>query len=29
MFDAEKIKDQCVEWIRDFFLKNGPDCIKR
>jgi len=26
MFDAEKIKDQCVEWIRDFFLKNGPDC---
>ncbi len=26
MFDAKKIKDQCVEWIRDFFKENGPDC---
>ena len=26
MFDAKIIKDQCVEWIRDFFAKNGPDC---
>ena len=26
MFDALKIKDECVEWIRDFFAKNGPDC---
>lgn len=26
MFDAKKIKDQCVLWIRDFFDKNGPDC---
>lgn len=26
MFDAEKIKNQCVEWIRDFFEKNGKDC---
>ena len=26
MFDAVKIKDECVEWIRDFFEKNGPDC---
>lgn len=26
MFDALKIKNQCVEWIRDFFAKNGPDC---
>ncbi len=26
MFDAQKIKNECVEWIRDFFEKNGPDC---
>lgn len=26
MFDALKIKDECVEWIRDFFCQNGPDC---
>lgn len=26
MFDAQKVKNQCVEWIRDFFSKNGPDC---
>ncbi len=26
MFDAQKIKDQCVEWIRDFFENNGNDC---
>jgi len=26
MFNAEKVKNECVEWIRDFFEKNGPDC---
>ena len=22
-FNAEKVKNECVNWIRDFFLKNG------
>ena len=26
MFDAKKVKDQCVAWIRKFFQENGPDC---
>ncbi len=26
MFDAQRVKNECVEWIRDFFLKTGPDC---
>ncbi len=26
MFDALKVKNECVEWIRDFFEKNGKDC---
>ena len=26
VFDAKKIKDNCVEWIRDFFDKNGAGC---
>lgn len=26
MFNAEKIKNQCVDWIRDFFDKNGKGC---
>ena len=26
MFDAEQIKNECVQWIRDFFAENGPDC---
>lgn len=26
MFDAEKIKNECVEWIRDFFENNGKGC---
>ncbi len=26
MFDALKIKNECVEWIKDFFKQNGPDC---
>lgn len=26
MFNAEKTKNECVEWIRDFFEKNGPTC---
>ena len=25
-FDAEKVTDACVLWIRDFFEKNGKDC---
>lgn len=26
MFNAEKIKNECVEWIKDFFEKNGKGC---
>ena len=26
MFDAGKTKNECVEWIRDFFDKNGKGC---
>ena len=26
MFDALKVKNDCVEWIRQFFAENGPDC---
>ena len=26
MFDAVKVKDECVKWIRDFFDANGKDC---
>ena len=26
MFDAVKVKDKCVLWIRDFFEKNGKGC---
>lgn len=26
MFDAKKMKDKCVEWIRAFFDENGRDC---
>ena len=26
MFNAEKIKNECVAWIRDFFEKNGAGC---
>lgn len=26
MFDALKVKNECVAWIRDFFARNGPDC---
>lgn len=25
-FNAEKTMNECVEWIRDFFEKNGKDC---
>lgn len=25
-FDAAKTKDKIVEWIRNYFRKNGPDC---
>lgn len=26
MFDAVKVKNECVQWIRDFFENNGKDC---
>ena len=26
MFNAEKIKNECVQWIRDFFEANGKGC---
>lgn len=26
MFNAKKVKDECVEWIREFFEKNGKGC---
>ena len=26
MFDAVKVKNDCVEWIRDFFKENGDGC---
>lgn len=26
MFDAERIKNECVRWIRDFFEENGRGC---
>ena len=26
MFDALKVKNECVEWIREFFEHNGPGC---
>lgn len=26
MFDANKIKNDCIEWIRKFFEENGPGC---
>jgi len=26
MFDAKVVKDECVNWIRDFFEKNGKGC---
>jgi NAD+ synthase len=26
MFQAEKVKNECVAWIRKFFEENGPDC---
>ena len=26
MFDAVKVKNECVEWIKDFFDKNGKGC---
>ncbi len=26
MFDANKVKNECVEWIKNFFEENGKDC---
>ena len=25
-FDAKKVKDECVQWIRDWFKENGDEC---
>lgn len=25
-FDVERVKSECVQWIRDYFEKNGKDC---
>lgn len=25
-FNAKKVKDECVQWIKDWFAVNGPDC---
>ncbi len=25
-FQAEKVKENCVQWIQEWFAKNGPDC---
>ena len=27
MFNAEKVKNECVEWIREFFEKNGKKSV--
>ena len=29
MFDALKVKNECVAWIRRFFEENGKDCNGR
>ena len=26
MFDPIKVKNDCVQWIREFFEENGPGC---
>ena len=26
MFNAQKVKDDCVNWIKEFFAENGPGC---
>ena len=26
MFNAEKVKNECIQWIREFFENNGKDC---
>lgn len=26
MFNAEKVKNDCVNWIKEFFKENGPEC---
>lgn len=26
MFNAKKVKDECVKWIREWFATNGPGC---
>ena len=27
MFDARTVKDEIVQWIRDYFASSGPDCV--
>lgn len=27
MFDAKKVKDECVKWIKDWFEENGKGCM--
>lgn len=27
MFDARKVKDEIVQWIRQYFAENGKDCV--
>ena len=27
MFCAEKVKNDCVAWIKEFFINNGKDCV--
>ena len=27
MFDAKKVKNEIVEWIRNWFEQNGKDCM--
>ena len=26
MFNAEKVKNDCIQWIKDWFEENGPGC---
>ena len=26
MFNPKQVRDACIQWIRDFFRENGPDC---
>ena len=26
-FDVKKVTNDCIQWIKDFFEKNGKDCM--